>query len=98
MAQVPPACSSGVVDKANQCCDSGVADVAGSCCPAGAQLDAAGACCTADKALNAMGTCGGSAVLLDIQDVGCISGAVDAQGACCPVSCATMHIQNHSKV
>ena len=71
--------------------------MAGSCCPAGAQLDAAGACCTADKALDAMGTCGGSAVLLDIQGVGCTSGAVDAQGACCPVSYAPIHIQNRDK-
>lgn len=85
LVQVPPTCSSKVVDAANQCCESGVVDVAGGCCQAGAQLDADGACCGAERILDAAGTCGGSAKLIDIQGVGCASGAVDAQGACCQV-------------
>lgn len=81
--EVPPDCTSGVVDASLSCCPSGVVNSTGSCCPKGAALDGTGACC-ADGWVDACGVCGGSGTVVDVQGT-CCATVLDAQGICCEV-------------
>lgn len=77
--EIPPGCSSGIIDANLQCCDSGLVNVRGECCPQGSRVDADGECC--DKTIDVCGQCGGNGLFIDMQGTCCT--VADANGVCC---------------
>ena len=77
--EIPPSCTSGVVDANLACCPSGLVDLRGGCCPPGSRLDFAGECC--GQAIDVCGVCGGDGLFIDMQGSCCT--VADANGVCC---------------